>query len=118
MGHHGVIPIHRLQQTEIPHQFYGLTTHRDKLPFLQNMDWIGTIIRYRRWILGGDFKMICNIIEKIGGIQRLDGESDHLQSLIDKLSLIDLETHNGLFTWLNQISCSQQVTCLLDHFLI
>jgi hypothetical protein len=62
--------------------------------------------------------MICNLDKKRGGIRRLDAESEHFQALIDKLGLIDLETQNGLYTWSNRRSGSQQVACRLDRFLI
>jgi hypothetical protein len=79
--------------------FYFLVTQRDKLPFLQNLDWINNLIGNKIWILGDDFNMICNLEKKRGGIRRLEGGNDHFQALIDKLSLVYLDTHNGVFTW-------------------
>jgi exonuclease III len=62
--------------------------------------------------------MVCHLDEKRGGTRRLETESEHFQALIDTLGLIDLETQNGLFTWSNRRSGSQQVACRLDLFLV
>jgi hypothetical protein len=97
---------------------YGPATPRDKTSFIRNLEGLATLTSGSRWVLGGDFNMICNLDEKRGGTCRLEVESVHFQALIDKLGLIDLETQNGLYTWTNRRSGSQQVACLLDRFLI
>jgi exonuclease III len=97
---------------------YGPASPRDKTTFIHNLEGLATLTTGSRWILGGYFNMICNLDEKRGGIRRLEVESGHFQALIDKLGLIDLETKNGLYTWSNRRSGSQQVACRLDRFLI
>jgi hypothetical protein len=86
---------------------YGPATQRDKVTFIRNLEWIATLTNDRRWILGGYFNMIFNLEEKRGGVPRLEAESGNIQYLIDKLCLIDLETKNGLYNWLNRRSRSQ-----------
>jgi exonuclease III len=71
-----------------------------------------------RWILGGDFNMICNLDEKRGRTRKIEATLGHFQGLIDKLGLIDMETTNVIFTWMNRRSGARQVACRLDHFLI
>jgi hypothetical protein len=71
-----------------------------------------------KWILGGDFNMICNLDEKRGGTHRIMVESGKFQGVIDNLGLIDMKTPNGLFTCTNRRSGSHQVAFRLDRFLI
>jgi len=97
---------------------YGPASPRAKATFIRNLEGIETLTTSSRWILGGDFNMICNLDKKRGGIRRLEAESEHFQALIDKLGLIDLETQNGLYTWSTRRSRSQQVACHLGQFLI
>jgi len=107
MDHHGGILSHQLQQTEIPHQFLwphyseGQAYLPTKYGMGQNHQW--RMNMDTTWRLQHDLQSQ----RKRGWIRRLDGESGHLQSLIDKICLINLETHNGLFTWSNQHSGSQ-----------
>jgi hypothetical protein len=81
---------------------YGPASQRDKITFIHNLEGLSTLTTDRRWILGGDFNMICNLEEKRGGVRRLEVECGNFQYLIDKLGLIDLETQNGLYTWSNR----------------
>jgi hypothetical protein len=73
---------------------YGPATPRDKTSFIRNLEGLTTLTSGSRWILGGDFNMICNLDEKRGGTCRLEAKSGNFQALIDKLGLIDLETQN------------------------
>jgi hypothetical protein len=61
---------------------------------------------------------LLNLEEKRGGIRRLDSDNSHFQTLIDNLGLIDIETPNGLFTWTNRRSGSQNGCMLPRPFLI
>ena len=70
------------------------------------------------WILGGDFNMITNLREKRGGCMHLEAESQKFRKFIHHNQLIDIPTSNGLHTWKNHRSGSQQITSYLDLFLI
>jgi exonuclease III len=59
-------------QPDILTNIYGSATQGDKLNFIQHLERLTTLINDRRWILGGDFNMVCNLEEKKGGIRRLD----------------------------------------------
>lgn len=82
------------------------------------MEGLREIIQDRKWILGGDFNIILSLVEKKGGIQRLDNDSEGLKNLIETFLLVDLESTNGDFTWTNRRSDTQQITCQLDRFLV
>jgi hypothetical protein len=90
----------------------------DKQTFLRDLDDLKHIIQDNRWILGGDFNMTLSLSEKRGGIRRLDQDSEGFQTFIDSLKLVDLENKNEIFTWTNQCSGTQQVSCWLDRFLV
>jgi exonuclease III len=52
---------------------YGPANSRDKQAFLRSLEHQATIIAGNRWILGGDFNMICNLDEKRGGTRGSKG---------------------------------------------
>jgi hypothetical protein len=54
---------------------YGPTNSRDKQAFLRSLEHQATLIVGSRWIMGGDFNMICNLDEKRGGTHRLEADS-------------------------------------------
>lgn len=56
--------------------------------------------------------------EKKGGRVKLDNESKGFKEFIQNNWLIDLPFNNGLYTWNNKRSGSQQITSRLDIFLI
>jgi len=62
--------------------------------------------------------MILSLDEKMGGIRKLEGDIEDFKETIDTLGLVDMENNNGEYTWSNWHSCSQHVTCRLDHFLV
>ena len=69
-------------------------------------------------ITGGDFNMITRLEEEKGGRRKLDSERNCFKEYIQNNWLIDLPFDNGLFTWNNKRSSSQQITSRLDRFLI
>ena len=97
---------------------YGPTTPRDKNAFIRNLEGLATLTSGRKWILGGDFNLICNLDEKRGGTRRITVDSGKFQGVIDNLGLIDMKTPNGLFTCTNRRSRADQVVFSLDRFLI
>jgi hypothetical protein len=97
---------------------YGPTTPRDKNAFIRNLEGLATLTSGSKWILGGDFNLICNLDEKRGGTRRIMVESGKFQGVIDNLGLIDMKTPNGLFTCMNRRLGAHQVAFRLDRFLI
>jgi hypothetical protein len=73
---------------------------------------------YPHWILSGDFNKIATLAKKKGCIRRLYIDADVFSALIEKTRLIDIKTSNGKFTWNNKRTLNQQITLILDSFLI
>jgi exonuclease III len=97
---------------------YGPTNSRDKHAFLRSLEHQATLTEGNRWILGGDFNMICNLMKKEEERDRLEADSGDFQRLIDNLGLVDPDTSNGTFTWTNRRTGSHQIACRLDRFLL
>jgi exonuclease III len=97
---------------------YGPQSQQDKESFMKWINHIKTLLSTPNWILGGDFNMILTLEEKTGGTKRLEQDSGKFKTLIDQLNLVDIETHNGTFTWSNRRTGHQQVACRLDRFLV
>eukprot|EP00253_Pinus_taeda_P008135 PITA_08135 len=70
------------------------------------------------WVTGGDFNMIANSEEKIGGRCRPNKDGSLLKDFIQSNWLIDLPTANGLYTWTNKRIIPMQIASRLDRFLI
>jgi hypothetical protein len=45
---------------------YDPTNARDKKAFLRNLEYLSSLIQHNRWIVGGDFNIICSLEEKKG----------------------------------------------------
>jgi exonuclease III len=43
---------------------YGPTSLREKQDFLRNMNYLSNLMQHNRWIIGGDFNIICSLEEK------------------------------------------------------
>jgi exonuclease III len=97
---------------------YGPANPRDKQAFLNNLEYLSTLVESNRWIVGGDFNLIRNLKEKKGGTRCLDREASDFDSFIDNNNLIDLETPNGTYTWTNRRTGTHQIACKMDRFLI
>lgn len=72
----------------------------------------------RHWILGGDFNLITNLQEKKRGTRKLDAHSLRFNSIIHNLKLVDVRTHNDLYTWNNKRIGTHAVASRLDRFLL
>eukprot|EP00253_Pinus_taeda_P029770 PITA_29770 len=69
-------------------------------------------------LMGGDFNMIANSQERIGGRCRTNKDGTLLKDFIQSNWLIDLPTANGLYTWTNKRIIPMQIASRLDRFLI
>eukprot|EP00253_Pinus_taeda_P024375 PITA_24375 len=65
-------------------------------------------------LIGGDFNMIANSEEKIGGRCRPNKDGSLLKDFIQSNWLIDLPTANGLYTWMNKRIIPMQIASRLD----
>jgi hypothetical protein len=66
----------------------------------------------------GEFNIIIGLEEKNGCMRTLWKDSEHFNSFISLINLINVSTDNGLYTWTNRYSGDQQVSNRLDLFLL
>eukprot|EP00253_Pinus_taeda_P018950 PITA_18950 len=97
---------------------YGPQRTEDKISFLSSLNKI--ISRYPRskCIIGGDFNMITTLLEKKGGLRKLNKDSEAFTSFIDNVKLVDILPKSGNFTWNNRRGGERLIASRLDHFLI
>lgn len=89
-----------------------------KNALLKKLETLNSTRKHPLWITREDFNMITKLEEKKGGRVKLDNESKGFKEYIQNNWLIDLPFNNGLYTWNNKRSGSQQITSRLDRFLI
>ena len=62
--------------------------------------------------------MITSLIEKKGGLHRLEQENLAFCKTIQDLQLVDLETSNGVYTWNNRQGGKNEISSRLDRYLL
>ncbi|PPD67367.1 hypothetical protein GOBAR_DD35745 [Gossypium barbadense] len=70
------------------------------------------------WIVGGNFNAILNDSEKKGGHRKPRAVMDEFGDILEELSLRDVKTFNGWFTWSNNRDGNRLVKERLDRFVI
>ena len=68
-------------------------------------------------ILGGDFNMITTLLEKKGGLRKLNRDVESFTSFIENAKLVDIYTKSGNFTWNNRRGGNRMIASRLDRFL-
>ncbi|TYG71121.1 hypothetical protein ES288_D05G368800v1 [Gossypium darwinii] len=97
--------------------FYGHTE-----PRLRNEAWEmlrrvkGTVTE--GWIVEGDFNAILNDSEKEGGHKEPRAMMEDFREILEELSLMNVKTFNGWFTWSNNRDGNGLVKERLDRFVI
>ncbi|KAG4109653.1 hypothetical protein ERO13_1Z049587v2, partial [Gossypium hirsutum] len=97
--------------------FYGHTE-----PSLRNEVWEmlrrvkGTVTE--GWIVEGDFNAILNDSEKEGGHKEPRAMMEDFREILEELSLMNVKTFNGWFTWSNNRDGNGLVKERLDRFVI
>eukprot|EP00253_Pinus_taeda_P008283 PITA_08283 len=69
-------------------------------------------------IIGGDFNMITTLLEKKGGLRKLNKDAEAFTSFIDDVKLVDILPKSGNFTWNNRRGGERLIASRLDRFLI
>ncbi|MBA0579571.1 hypothetical protein Gorai_021824 [Gossypium raimondii] len=67
---------------------------------------------------GGNFNAIINDADKEGGQRKLRVIMDDFCEVMEELSLVDIKTNNGWFTWVNNREMMNMVTERLDMILV
>ncbi|KAH1046714.1 hypothetical protein J1N35_037498 [Gossypium stocksii] len=70
------------------------------------------------WIIGGDFNVILDNMEKDGGRRKPLVQIEEFREIMDEFSMVDLKTGNGWFTWTNNREGPGLVKERLDRFLM
>ncbi len=89
-----------------------------KIKQLETLKILNNPRAYPLRIMGGDFNLITQLQEKLGGRQKLDKESKDFKAYIQHNSLMDLPFNNDIFTWNSKIAGTQQIASRLDRFLL
>ncbi|TYH10967.1 hypothetical protein ES288_A07G221000v1 [Gossypium darwinii] len=71
-----------------------------------------------KWIIGGDFNAILDNAENEGGRRKPRVLMEDFREVVDELSMVDLQTDNGWFTWVNNRDGTALVKERLDRFLM
>ncbi|TYH10966.1 hypothetical protein ES288_A07G220900v1 [Gossypium darwinii] len=71
-----------------------------------------------KWIIGGDFNAILDNAENEGGRRKPRVLMEDFREVVDELSMVDLKTDNGWFTWVNNRDGTALVKERLDRFLM
>ncbi|MBA0726507.1 hypothetical protein Golax_002331 [Gossypium laxum] len=70
------------------------------------------------WVMGGNFNTIINEAEKEGGRRKSRVTMEEFRDVKEELTLVDIKTNKGLFTWVNNREGNNMVKERLDTFLI
>ena len=68
--------------------------------------------------MGGDFNMITTLLEKKGGIKKLNKDVELFTDFIDTAKLVDIQPKSSTFTWNNKQGGDRLIASRLDRFLI
>eukprot|EP00253_Pinus_taeda_P022384 PITA_22384 len=90
----------------------------DKLVFLESLNKLMDRHPKANFILGGDFNMITSLMEKKGGLRKLNRDGDQFKDFIDNARLVDVYPKQGKFTWNNRQGGENLISSRLDRFLV
>ncbi|KAG8497199.1 hypothetical protein CXB51_008579 [Gossypium anomalum] len=107
-------------ENDSPIRFTGFYGNAD--PNKRQCSWnmlrrVGKSVK-EKWIIGGDFNSILDDAEKEGGRRKSNILMEDFRSIVEELSMVDLKTDNGWFTWVNNREGTARVKERLDHFLM
>ncbi|TYJ17203.1 hypothetical protein E1A91_A09G036000v1 [Gossypium mustelinum] len=97
--------------------FYGNADPNKRQSSWNMLRRVGQMVN-EKWIIGGDFNGLLDEAEKEGGRRKATVLMEDFRSIIDELSMVDLKTDNGWFTWVNNREGTARVKERLDRFLM
>lgn len=112
-----------LQPTGISTSFLCINVYSpqwldDKINFLASLNNFLERNTGANFILGGDFNMITSLLEKKGGLRKLNRDGEVFISFIDNAGLVNVHPKHGQFTWNNRRGGERLISSRLDRFLI
>eukprot|EP00253_Pinus_taeda_P029800 PITA_29800 len=90
----------------------------DKIIFLEPLTNLMERHPNAKFILGGDFNMITSLLEKKGGLWKLNRDGEFFIDFIDNARLVDVYPKHGKFTWNNRRGGERLISSRLDRFLV
>lgn len=69
------------------------------------------------WIIGGDFNVVLNSEENLGGLPVIDADTDDFRSFIESCDLDQMNFKGSLFTWWNSRASDDIIFERLDRVL-
>ena len=97
---------------------YGPSAFPQKQDFIHHLQWVDSLAKEGRWIVGGDFNLITTLRENKGGRRVLEKYQEEFREILAQSSLVDLETRDVWFTWNNRRGGDHLVASRLDRFLV
>lgn len=97
---------------------YGPQRLDNKISFLTSLSHLKLRYPNSKTIMGGDFNMITSLLEKKGGLRRLNKDSELFIEFMESAKLVDIPPKTGLFTWNNRRGGDNRIASRLDRFLI
>lgn len=97
---------------------YALTNFLGKSLLWDHLRYVWSLAPYLPWIVVGDFNYVLSLEEKRGDVARLDPSSGLLRDNVELLSLIDVKSSNGIFTWNNRQCGEDAISERLNRFLV
>lgn len=90
----------------------------DKISFLASLSKLIERHPDANYILGGDFNMITSLLEKKGGLRKLNRDAKAFISFIENARMVDVFPKSGKFTWNNSRGGERLIASRLDRFLV
>ncbi len=97
---------------------YGPQRLDDKFLFLNSLQSLQSRYQASKIIIGGDFNMITSLLEKKGGLRKLNRYAGAFSNFIESAKLVDVKPSSYSFTWNNRRGGEHLIASRLDRFLI
>eukprot|EP00253_Pinus_taeda_P022097 PITA_22097 len=97
---------------------YGPQRLEEKFHFLNSLRNVQSRPHTSKIIMGGDFNMITSLLEKKGGLRRLNRDAGAFADFIETAKLVDVQPSSSSYTWNNRRGRENLIASGLDRFLI
>ena len=97
---------------------YGPQRLEEKFHFLNSLRNLQSRHHASKIIMGGDFNMITTLLEKKGGLRKLNRDAGAFADFIEIAKLVDVQPSSCSFTWNNRRGGENLIASRLDRFLI
>eukprot|EP00253_Pinus_taeda_P009477 PITA_09477 len=97
---------------------YGPQRLEEKIHFLNSLKSLQSRYHASKIIMGRDFNMITTLLEKKGGLRKLNRDAGAFAEFIDTAKMVDVKPSSCSFTWNNRRGGENLIASRLDRFLI